>query len=358
MPRDTTLIIGGGPAGIEAARGLAELGYAVALVEAREHLGGMPIAAHYAALTPNFENAEDAMNRMMAPILGNPLVNIHLNATVTACSGTAGDFQVTVSSNGKNETIPAGAIIVATGFEHFDPGRETQMYGYYEFDDVITLPDCEKMLKTHNVVRPSNGQPPERVAFIQCVGSRDRQIGNEFCSKVCCGIASKEAIEIRQQVPNCKVYIFYIDMRMYGYWENEIYWPAQEKYKVNYIRGIVSEILWKNDKLLIRGEDTTMGRPMEVPMDIVVLSVGMEPSKGTKDMAKLLGLPQNKYRYLETVGGALNTVGTAVEGIFAAGACTGPADLEDSISMGGAAAMKAAALVRKYKTMGSVETRV
>jgi heterodisulfide reductase subunit A len=350
MPSDRVLIIGGGPAGIEAARNLAGLGIPVTIVETKERLGGMPIHAQYAALTPDLEDAETAMDRRIEPLLGNALVDLRCDSSVTRHSGAAGDFRVHVASGGREDIVEAGAIIVATGFEHFDPGRETQMYGYYEFDDVITLPDCERMLKAHHVVRPSNGQPPERVAFIQCVGSRDRQIGNEFCSKVCCGIASKEAIEIRQQLPNCKVFIFYIDMRMYGYWENRIYWPAQEEYKVNYIRGIVSEILKKGDKLVIRGEDTTLGRPMEVPMDIVVLSVGMEPSKGTREMAKLLGLPQNKYGYIDTVGAPLDTVTTAVEGIFAAGSCTGPADLEDSTSAGGTAAVRAAILLRKTRS--------
>jgi heterodisulfide reductase subunit A2 len=358
MPSDRVLIVGGGPAGIESARNLADLGVPVTIVEEREFLGGMPIIADYAALTPNFENAEEAMRRMIAPLLGNPLVDVRLSSKVTAVAGGAGDFRIGVAKdgNGGEQTIEAGAVIVATGFQHFDPGRETQMYGYYEFPDVITLPDCEKMLKAHKVVRPSTGEPPERVCFIQCVGSRDRQIGNEFCSKVCCGIASKEALEIRQQLPNCKVFIFYIDMRMYGYWENEIYWPAQEKYKVNYIRGIVSEILAKNGKLVVRGEDTTMGRPMEVPMDMVVLSVGMEPSAGTRAMAKLFGLAQNKYGYLETEGGALNTVVTNVPGVFAAGSCTGPADLEDSVSMGGAAAIKAATLLRRAAMAATAAT--
>jgi len=196
-------------------------------------------------------------------------------------------------------------------------------------------------------VKPSNGQAPERVCFIQCVGSRDRQIGNEYCSKVCCGISSKQAIEVKQLVPTAKVFIFYIDMRMYGYWENELYWPAQEKYKVQYIRGIVTEVLKKGDRLLIRGEDTTMGRPMEVLMDIVVLAVGMEPSAGTRAVAKLLGVHQNKYGFIEVPHGSLDPVATSVPGIFVAGAAAGPADLNDSIATAGAAAMKAVAALRR-----------
>ncbi|MBI4456620.1 MAG: CoB--CoM heterodisulfide reductase iron-sulfur subunit A family protein [Acidobacteria bacterium] len=351
MPEQSILIIGGGPAGMEAARGVADLGYRAILVEKRSCLGGMPDEAGYAALTPDFRSASEATAEMVAAIENNANVTIRLNSTVTAATGRLGDFEVTLKNGQTAEKVKAGAVIIATGFQHFDPGRETQQYGYYEFDDVITLVDLEKMLKEHNVVRPSNGQPPERLCFIQCVGSRDRQIGNEYCSKVCCGVASKEAIEVRQQLPNCKVFIFYIDMRMYGYWENLIYWPAQEKYKVSYIKGIATEIMKKGDRLLVRGEDTTMGRPMEVPMDIVVLSVGMESSAGTREMAQIFGLKQNKYKFIETIGGALNTVTTNVEGVFVCGAATGPADLEDTVSSANAAAMKALAAVQRTQRL-------
>jgi len=148
-------------------------------------------------------------------------------------------------------------------------------------------------------------------------------------------------------VPDCKVFIFYIDMRMYGYWENEIYWPSQEKYKVNYVKGIATEIIKKGDRLIVRGEDTTMGRPMEVPMDMVVLSVGMEPSSGTREMAEIFGTKLNQYNFIDTTGGCLNTVATSVDGVYACGAATGPADMEDSISSASAAAMKAITSVRK-----------
>lgn len=348
MPSEAILVLGGGPAGLEAARGIADLGYKAILVEKRDRLGGNPDEAQYAALTPDLRNAEEAMGEMIAAVANDPNIDIRYQSVMTAASGSVGNFRITLQNAATQESVDAGAVIVCTGFKHFDPGRETQQYGYYEFDDVITLVDCERMLKAKKFVRPSNGEVPQRVCFIQCVGSRDRQIGNEYCSKVCCGIASKEAIEIRQLVPTCRVFIFYIDMRMYGYWENEIYWPAQEKYKVNYIKGIATEILKKGDKLLVRGEDATLGRPMEVPMDIVILSVGMEPSDGTKDVARIFGLKQNKYGFIETIGGALNTVTTTVPGVFAAGASVGPADLEDSISSAGAAVMKAIAAIRKH----------
>lgn len=346
MRSDRVVVVGAGPAGLEAARLAAELGSPVTLVEKNEVAGGMPIHAHYATLTHHFRSAEGAMREMIDAVTSNELVEIRTGTEITSVSGSVGEFTITVASNGTTEVVEAGAIILATGFQHFDPSRETQQYQYYEFPDVITIVDAEKMLKEENFVTPTTGKPPKRVAFIQCVGSRDRQIGNEYCSKVCCGISSKQAIEIRKMVPNARVFIFYIDMRMYGYWENEIYWPAQEEYKVNYVKGIITEILSKNGRLVIRGEDTTMGRPMEIPIDIAILSVGMEPSAGTRTMAKILGLTSNKYGFIETDRDILDTVTTTVPGVYAAGAATGPADLDDSIASAGAAAAKAVSLLR------------
>ena len=347
MPNLPILVIGGGPAGLESARGIADLGYNAILVDKADFLGGTPISADYAAITPDMRNTEEAMNEMIEKVTDNPLVDIRLNTIVTASEGEAPNLNVTLKNGKGDETINVGSIVVATGFQHFDPGKETQMYGYYEYDDVITLVDAERMLKAGDFVRPSTGEKPKQVCFIQCVGSRDRQIGNFWCSKVCCGIATKEAIEIRHLLPDCRVFVFYIDMRMYGFWEDELYWKAQEEYKVNFIRGIVTEITQRGDTVVVKGEDTTMGRPMEVPMDVVILSVGMEPSEGTKEMSKIFDIPLESHGFIETIGGALNTVETQVPGVFAAGATTGPADLEDSISTGGSAAMKSCAFVRK-----------
>ena len=349
MHSDRVVVVGAGPAGLEAARLAAELGNPVTLIEKKDVAGGMPIHADYAALTHHFRPASEAMAEMIDAVTSNDLVDIRTGTEITAVEGTAGEFAITLSSNGSTEDIDAGAVILATGFQHFDPGRETQQYQYYEYADVITIADAEKMLKDGNFVTPSTGKPPERVAFVQCVGSRDRQIGNEYCSKVCCGISSKQAIEIREMVPDARVFIFYIDMRMYGYWENEIYWPAQEEHKVNYVKGIITEVLAKNGRLVVRGEDTTMGRPMEVIMDVVILSVGMEPSAGTRTMAELLGLPTNKYGFVDTDHDILDTVTTTVPGVYVGGAAVGPADLDDSISSAGAAAAKAVSMLRSGK---------
>ncbi|MGO9078385.1 MAG: FAD-dependent oxidoreductase [Streptosporangiaceae bacterium] len=339
----TVAVIGGGPAGLRAALAVTEAGARAILIEQRTALGGMPIAAGYAGLTPRGEQAEPLLLGLAAEVTASAAIDVRLGAEVTAVAGEPGAFTLSLGPAGQ---VECEAVIVATGFQHFDPGRATQLYGYYEYPDVVTIADLEPMLRTRAVRRPSDGATPQRICFIQCVGSRDRQVGNEYCSKVCCGVASKQAIELREQLPESEVFVFYIDMRTYGYWENELYWPAQETHHVQYVKGMITEVLAKGSQLLVRGEDTTMGRPMEMPVDLVVLSVGMEPSAGTRTVAGLLGVRQNKYGFIDTAGGVLDPVRTDREAVYACGAALGPADLEDCATSAAAAAVRAVGYLR------------
>lgn len=345
MTADQIAIIGGGPAGISAALTVADLGAEAVVIEKRDVIGGKPDEASYAALTPDLRDTEEAFEPLLRAFEAHDNIELLAESEVVDASGSVGDFTLTVENGAGTEERHAGAIIVATGFDHFDPAEETQQYGYHEFEDVITLPDAEQMLKAGDFVRPSTGAAPESVCFIQCVGSRDRQIGNQWCSKVCCGIATKEAIEVKEQHPDANVVIFYIDMRMYGFWEDELYWKAQEEHQVRFVRGVATEITKAGDQVIVKGEDTTMGRPYEVPMDVVVLSVGMEPSAGTLGIAEILDVPLERHGFIDTGRDPLDTVSTQREGIFVAGAAAGPKDLEDSVSMAGSAAAKAVTAV-------------
>ena len=183
MPSDTVLVIGGGPAGMEAARGGADLGLRAVLVELRDRLGGTPDSASYSTFTLDRRKASEVLDAARAAVQDHPLVDVRLQSRVTAFEGSAGDFRATLTNiKGETGEVACASAIVATGFDHFDPGRETQMYGYYEHEDVITLVDAERMFTAGKFVRPSTGEPPKQVCFIQCVGSRDRRIGNDYCS--------------------------------------------------------------------------------------------------------------------------------------------------------------------------------
>lgn len=338
-------VIGAGPAGIQAALDAADLGAEVVVVEKSEEIGGTPASARYGALAPDMSDADEEFEPLLDRFRDHENITLVTGAEVTGFEGEPGDFTLTVKG-GKPPRLDAGAVVVATGFEHFDPRNANQVYGYYEHDDVLTIEDAEGMLKDGEFDVPSTGEAPDSVAFIQCVGSRDRQIGNTWCSKVCCGIASKQAIELKEIHPETDVTIFYIDMRTIGFLEDQVYWKAQEDHRVRYVRGRSTEITKKGDRLLVKGEDINMGRPYEVEADVAVLSVGMEPSEGTRAMADVMDLGLESHGWLETTG-VLNSTTTTRDGVFVAGAATGPRDLEETVAMAGSAAAKAVATARK-----------
>jgi heterodisulfide reductase subunit A2 len=169
----------------------------------------------------------------------------------------------------------ADAVIVATGFDLFD-ARSKEEYGYGIYDNVITSAELEGMFNRGRIAR-ADGKRAGRIGLIHCVGSRDEKVNNNHCSKVCCVTAVKQAIEIRKMLPGCEVFCFYMDMRMYGPYYEELYRESQEVHNVNFIRGKVSEASVNiNNRLVIKVEDTLAGRPLRMELDIMVLMVGME----------------------------------------------------------------------------------
>ena len=167
--------------------------------------------------------------------------------------------------------MPAGAIIVATGFEPFDAHRKPEL-GYGAYPQVITTLDFERLAAQD--FQP--GTEPKRVVFIQCVGSRDQALGNPYCSRVCCMVTAKQARLVRQRFPKADVNVFYMDVRAYGKGFEEFYDKAREE-GVIYRRGNPSEIIRRGERVVVRAEDTLLGEQVEVEADLVVLAVGMRP---------------------------------------------------------------------------------
>ncbi len=219
------LIVGGGPAGLAAASALAEVGKRSVLIEKMDRFGGAPILSGYAKLVPSGLWAKDAIGGMVSRVVSSGSVEKRLNTKVQTFDGKPGAFTATLSTG---ETIECGAAVLTTGFTHFDSVNKPE-WGFGTFPDVVTTTQVEQMISTGQGVRcPSDGRKPKRVAILLCVGSRDRQIGREWCSKICCTVSANMAMEIREELPDCHVYIYYMDIRTFGHYETDYYWRCRK----------------------------------------------------------------------------------------------------------------------------------
>jgi heterodisulfide reductase subunit A len=330
------LIVGAGPAGLAAAHSLATVGKESILVEKEDTLGGAPILSGYAKLVPSDEWARDAIGGMVKRVEDESRVRIVKGTTVTGFEGTPGDFRAAFSSG---DSAEVEAAILCTGFTHFDSVNKPE-WGFGTFPDVVTTTQVEQMISSGKGVRcPSDGRKPKRVAILLCVGSRDRQIGREWCSKICCTVSSNLAMEIREELPDCHVYIYYMDIRTFGLYETKYYWRSQEEFKVKYIKARIAEVTSDGEKLIVKGEDTLVKRPITIPFDMVVHAIGMDPNVDNPKIAEVFGVELEEHGHI----GAANRYGamaqTSRPGVYVAGAATGPETIDDSIAQGHAAAI-------------------
>ncbi|MCG8560555.1 MAG: FAD-dependent oxidoreductase [Hyphomicrobiales bacterium] len=334
------LVVGGGPAGLAAAHALASIGREAVLVEKEDRLGGAPILSGYAKLVPTGEWARDAIGGMVDRVAQNGLVDVRTGTTVKAFAGEPGNFKVTLSDKKK---ITASAAVLCTGFTHFDSVNKPE-WGFGTFPDVVTTTQVEQMISSGKGVHcPSDGRKPKRVAILLCVGSRDRQIGREWCSKICCTVSANMAMEIREELPDCHVYIYYMDIRTFGLYETDYYWRSQEEFKVKYIKARIAEVTSDGDQLIVKGEDTLVKRPITIPFDMVVHAIGMDPNVDNMLLSEIFGVELHRHGYIARRD-AYGVMGaTSRPGVFVAGAAIGPETIDDSIAQANAAAMSALA---------------
>jgi heterodisulfide reductase subunit A2 len=316
------LVVGGGPAGLAAAQALAAVGQRAVLVEKEPRLGGAPILSGYAKLVPSGEWARDAIGGMVGRVEQSPLIARHTGCTVSAFDGGPGDFTAKLSNG---STVETAAAILCTGFTHFDSINKPE-WGFGTFPDVVTTTQVEQMISSGRGVRcPSDGRKPQRVAILLCVGSRDRQIGREWCSKICCTVSCNLAMEIREELPDCHVYIYYMDIRTFGLLETKYYWASQEEFKVKYIKARIAEVTSDGKKLVVKGEDTLVKRPITIPFDMVVHAIGMDPNVDNKSLAAVFGIALEPHGFIGRAA-AYGTFGeTSRPGVFVAGAASGRA---------------------------------
>jgi heterodisulfide reductase subunit A len=264
-----------------------------------------------------------------------------------ACERDAIDFTQTEEI----KEVEVGSIILSTGFKTFDAGRISR-YGYGKYENVYTSLEVERLVNaagpTGGEVLLRSGGKPKSIGVVHCVGSRDAAT-NKYCSRVCCMYSLKLAHLIKERT-GAQVYNFYIDMRTPGKGYEEFYDRLLNE-GVQFIRGRVAEVTdWamtpeEEGKLVIRAEDTLMGVVRRIPVDMVVLSVGLEPQADAEEVRRLFNISCSSEGWFLERHPKLAPVSTFTDGVFLAGACQGPKDIPDCVAQAGAAAAEALALI-------------
>ncbi len=266
------------------------------------------------------------------------------------CEAKAIDFEQTE----KMVDLDVGSIIVATGFDSFDPSPMSQ-FGYGRYDNVITGFQFERMSSasgpTSGKILLKDGSQPRSVAILHCIGSRDLNY-HEYCSRVCCMYSLKFSHLIREKIPEAEIYQLYIDLRCFGKGYEEFYNRLQEE-GVNFIRGRAGEITnvaetpEEQGRLVVVCEDTLIGRQRRLPVDLVVLSTALEPRADAAETAKLFSISRSRDGFFMEKHPKLDPVATTTDGIFVAGCSQGPKDIPDTVAQASAAAARVMAMISK-----------
>ncbi len=324
------VIIGGGVAGMEAAKQLLSLGYVPIIVEKSQSLGGH-VASWY-KLFPDMTPASAIVDQLRKDIAG---ANIFTGTKILSISKDRDSYAV-VLDNGVS--ISARAVLFATGFSLFDATKKEE-YGYGVYDHVVTNADLEAWFKGAKDSRISSN--PKAVGFVHCVGSRDLKAGNSQCSKVCCTTAIKQAIEMKEKFPQAEIYCFYMDLRLFGKKYEDFYINAQRDFGVHFIRGRVSEVGETIDgRIQVKAEDTLSGKPLKVQLDTLVLMSGMVCNKSVSDLASQVRLETDDDGFLRSKDNIYDILRSNRPGIFYAGACTGTKTVPETLAEARAAAVE------------------
>jgi heterodisulfide reductase subunit A len=335
----TAIIIGGGAAGMETAAQLARLGVEVDLIEKQPRLGGH--LNNWDRLFPNRRFSSEVFEYLEKGM--NDGISLHLNAEITGIRNPGGKFIVALS---EDQELQADAIVIATGYEVFD-ARKKEEYGFGIYDNVITSVELEEFFRNNKQKNLLEGIASKRIGIVHCVGSRDEKAGNLYCSKLCCVTGVKQAIEIKELMPEAEIFCFYMDLRMFDRHFEEMYYEAQEKWGIQFIRGRLSEAAENKDHtLLIKVEDTLTGLPLKMKVDLLILLVGFVPSPETRRLAAMLGLKEGDDRFLCPADEHTITNSTAVPGVFLAGTVKGPAGIANTITDARATALQVATFLK------------
>ncbi|MGC9220729.1 MAG: CoB--CoM heterodisulfide reductase iron-sulfur subunit A family protein [Solirubrobacteraceae bacterium] len=337
------LVIGGGVAGMRAAIGLADVGLGVTLVERASELGGH--TATLSALYPNERSGRVLVSRLKREIQERNEIIVFTNAEVTAKAGTFGNYRVVIRVSDQDESVhvKVGQIIVATGFDNYEP--QAGEYGY-GMSGVVTLPEFRKMLDESGPELVYDGKPVKTIAYIYCVGSRCE--AQPYCSRYCCTAAVHTSLLADRATPGLRQYHLYRDMRTYG--KNELMLSESRKHGSVYMKFADDdppEVAQVNGHLAVTLRDLLSdSQELVVPADLVVLVTGMMPRENEK-LIKTLKMPVGRDGFFNEIHPKLRPVETVVDGVLIAGACQSPKTVSESVTSGLAAVAQTAAVLKR-----------
>jgi heterodisulfide reductase subunit A len=346
-----TLVIGGGIAGLTAALELAEAGQRVYLVERSRELGGN--VARIDLTAPYLDSARDILEERIRRVTRHPQIQVLLESELVEMKGYIGNFRPKIKkSDGELFEPEVGSVVVCTGYQDFDAAR-IKDYGYGRLPDVITSFELEAMLRRGRIETKS-GKLPRYISLVHCVGSRSSQY-HPYCSRVCCMTALKYTHEIKSALPDAYVSDLYIDMLAFGKGCEEFYKQSAEAktmflmYPKNQAPSIRTAGAGDDCGMLISAQEVLSGEAVEVPADLVVLMVGMEPREDAEHVAHLVNISRDKDGWFIESHPKLDPVATTTDGIFIAGACQAPKDIPDTVSQARAAVARILAKIAQGK---------
>ena len=322
--KSIALVIGGGPAGMTSALTLARRGFKVKLVEREERLGGMLNKLHM--LYPSNVDSQTLLKEMIESVQAQRNIEIFTSAELISLSGFVGDYVARVSHEGKVIELGAGVIVVATGADVLKP---TGMYGY-DGKKVITQLELEDILAKGEV-------KADTVVMLQCVGARKEE--REYCSRICCTTAIKNAMTIKEATPNTNVYILYQDVQTYGAVFEEHYAQAREM-GVIFVKYLPDKQPEFSDGF-VKVYDDMLGENLGIKYDLLVLSTPLIPRSDSVELSKMLRVPVDKYGFFLEAHIKLAPVEFSSTGIFLAGSAHWPSHIGESVTQAQGAAMRA-----------------
>jgi len=335
------LVIGGGLSGMTAALSLAEQGFRVHLVERTNSLGGHLTDIHG---TLEHDDISGFANDLTNRVSSHPNITLHMETTVSSVAGNIGDFVVSLSERGEDVDVSCGAIIIATGAAYVETGE----FLYNDSDDVLTQLELEKGL--HDKSFSGAGK---NIVMIQCVGSRNSE--REYCSRICCSMAVKNALKMKEQNPDSNIYILYRDIRTYGF--REVYYEEAREKGIVFIRYDENSppVVYDNNGLLVSVDSPDFPETIEIETDNVILSTGINAPEDNRRLADMLKVPLDSDGFYSEAHLKLRPVDFANEGIFLCGLAHSPKFIDENISQARASAARAATVLSKTHLEASAQ---